>query len=171
MMARSQGLQVRVVTGQGYNGQGGYGPHAWNEVYLSEQKNGFRWIRRGRKAATGLIRRILRRPISGTAFCHNPDAAKKLGAVPIGHHMARTAPFSLLWLARSGSFLAGLMSGTCPQAKGTFPAECRCACKRPRRFHPDVWRPLRSTAGRQTGWPAAPACPAQNRNAPPGKNG
>lgn len=41
MMARSQGLQVRVVTGQGYNGQGGYGPHAWNEVYLSEQK---KWV-------------------------------------------------------------------------------------------------------------------------------
>ncbi|NMO95613.1 transglutaminase domain-containing protein [Paenibacillus lemnae] len=37
MMARSQDLEVRVVTGQGYNGQGGYGPHAWNEVYLSEQ--------------------------------------------------------------------------------------------------------------------------------------
>lgn len=41
VMARSQGLQVRVVTGQGYNGQGGYGPHAWNEVYLSENK---KWI-------------------------------------------------------------------------------------------------------------------------------
>ncbi|MBE9913404.1 transglutaminase domain-containing protein [Paenibacillus donghaensis] len=41
VMARSQGLQVRVVTGQGYNGQGGYGPHAWNEVYLSEKK---KWI-------------------------------------------------------------------------------------------------------------------------------
>jgi len=41
MMARSQGLQVRVVTGQGYNGQGGYGPHAWNEVYLSEHK---KWV-------------------------------------------------------------------------------------------------------------------------------
>lgn len=35
MMARSQGLQVRVVTGKGYDGQGGYGPHAWNEVYIS----------------------------------------------------------------------------------------------------------------------------------------
>ncbi|WP_106766902.1 transglutaminase domain-containing protein [Paenibacillus faecalis] len=41
MMARSQGLEVRVVTGRGYNGQGGYGPHAWNEVYLSEQQQ---WI-------------------------------------------------------------------------------------------------------------------------------
>ncbi|MCJ8014369.1 transglutaminase-like domain-containing protein [Paenibacillus sp. KQZ6P-2] len=41
VMARSQGLQVRVVTGQGYNGQGGYGPHAWNEVYLSEQN---KWV-------------------------------------------------------------------------------------------------------------------------------
>lgn len=37
MMARSQGLQVKVVTGLGYNGQGGYGSHAWNEVYLSAQ--------------------------------------------------------------------------------------------------------------------------------------
>ncbi|MHA6533291.1 transglutaminase domain-containing protein [Paenibacillus sp. BAC0078] len=38
MMARSQGLQVRVVTGQGYDGQGGYGSHAWNEVYLADRK-------------------------------------------------------------------------------------------------------------------------------------
>lgn len=38
VMARSQGLQVRVVTGRGYDGQGGYGPHAWNEVYLSERQ-------------------------------------------------------------------------------------------------------------------------------------
>ncbi|MNW48462.1 Transglutaminase-like superfamily protein [compost metagenome] len=37
VMARSQGLQVKVVTGLGYDGQGGYGPHAWNEVYLSEK--------------------------------------------------------------------------------------------------------------------------------------
>lgn len=36
VMARSQGLQVKVITGLGYDGQGGYGPHAWNEVYLSE---------------------------------------------------------------------------------------------------------------------------------------
>ncbi|MNH95258.1 Transglutaminase-like superfamily protein [compost metagenome] len=36
VMARSQGLKVKVITGLGYNGQGGYGPHAWNEVYLSE---------------------------------------------------------------------------------------------------------------------------------------
>lgn len=36
VMARSQGINVRVVTGLGYNGQGGYGPHAWNEVYLSD---------------------------------------------------------------------------------------------------------------------------------------
>lgn len=41
MMARSQDLDVRVVTGRGYNGQGGYGPHAWNEVYLGEEE---RWI-------------------------------------------------------------------------------------------------------------------------------
>ncbi|MDO7907080.1 transglutaminase domain-containing protein [Paenibacillus sp. JX-17] len=41
MMARSVGLDVRVVTGLGYNGQGGYGPHAWNEVYLSQSKQ---WV-------------------------------------------------------------------------------------------------------------------------------
>ncbi len=39
-MARSVGLQVRVVTGLGYDGRGGYGPHAWNEVYIEEQQ---RW--------------------------------------------------------------------------------------------------------------------------------
>lgn len=37
VMARSVGLEAKVVTGLGYDGQGGYGPHAWNEVYLSEQ--------------------------------------------------------------------------------------------------------------------------------------
>ncbi|GJM72735.1 hypothetical protein HMSSN036_49510 [Paenibacillus macerans] len=37
MMARSQGLDVKVITGLGYDGQGGYGPHAWNEVFLSAQ--------------------------------------------------------------------------------------------------------------------------------------
>ncbi len=41
VMARSSGLQVKVVTGLGYNGNGGYGPHAWNEVWLSEQK---KWV-------------------------------------------------------------------------------------------------------------------------------
>lgn len=41
MMARSQDLKVRVVTGRGYDGQGSYGPHAWNEVYLSEKHQ---WI-------------------------------------------------------------------------------------------------------------------------------
>ena len=39
-MARSIGLDVKVLTGLGYDGRGGYGPHAWNEVYLSEQ---LRW--------------------------------------------------------------------------------------------------------------------------------
>jgi hypothetical protein len=38
VMARSQGLQARVVTGRGYDGQGGYGPHAWNEVYVSSKE-------------------------------------------------------------------------------------------------------------------------------------
>lgn len=41
VMARSQGLQVKVVTGLGYDGRGGYGPHAWNEVYLSEKD---KWV-------------------------------------------------------------------------------------------------------------------------------
>ncbi|MFD1178172.1 transglutaminase domain-containing protein [Paenibacillus puldeungensis] len=41
VMARSQELKVKVITGLGYDGQGGYGPHAWNEVYLSEKKT---WI-------------------------------------------------------------------------------------------------------------------------------
>jgi len=36
VMARSVGLDVKVVTGLGYDGQGSYGPHAWNEVYLKE---------------------------------------------------------------------------------------------------------------------------------------
>lgn len=41
VMARSQGLTVKVVTGLGYDGRGGYGPHAWNEVYLPEEN---KWI-------------------------------------------------------------------------------------------------------------------------------
>jgi len=40
-MARAAGLDVRVVTGLGYDGRGGYGAHAWNEVFASEQD---RWI-------------------------------------------------------------------------------------------------------------------------------
>jgi uncharacterized membrane protein required for colicin V production len=40
-MARAVNLDVKVVTGLGYDGRGGYGPHAWNEVYLTEQK---RWV-------------------------------------------------------------------------------------------------------------------------------
>lgn len=37
VMARAVDLEVKVITGLGYDGQGGYGPHAWNEIYLSEQ--------------------------------------------------------------------------------------------------------------------------------------
>ncbi len=40
-MARAAGLDVRVVTGLGYDGRGGYGAHAWNEVYANEEQ---RWI-------------------------------------------------------------------------------------------------------------------------------
>lgn len=40
-MARSVGLDARVVTGLGYDGRGGYGAHAWNEVFLSERN---RWV-------------------------------------------------------------------------------------------------------------------------------
>lgn len=40
-MARSIVLDVKVVTGLGYDGRGGYGPHAWNEVYLAEEQ---RWV-------------------------------------------------------------------------------------------------------------------------------
>jgi hypothetical protein len=38
-MARSAGLEARVVTGLGADGRGGFGPHAWNEVRAGE-----RWI-------------------------------------------------------------------------------------------------------------------------------
>ncbi|MDQ8733174.1 transglutaminase-like domain-containing protein [Paenibacillus sp. LHD-38] len=34
VMARSAGLEVRVVTGMGADGRGGFGPHAWNEVQI-----------------------------------------------------------------------------------------------------------------------------------------
>ncbi|MEO3946847.1 transglutaminase domain-containing protein [Gorillibacterium sp. CAU 1737] len=37
VMARSVGLEVKVVTGLGADGTGGYGPHAWNEVWLPEE--------------------------------------------------------------------------------------------------------------------------------------
>jgi uncharacterized membrane protein required for colicin V production len=40
-MARAVDLDVRVVTGLGYDGRGGYGPHAWNEVYIGGQQ---RWV-------------------------------------------------------------------------------------------------------------------------------
>lgn len=41
VMARAVGLDVKVVTGLGYDGKGGYGPHAWNEVYLAEKD---KWV-------------------------------------------------------------------------------------------------------------------------------
>jgi len=41
VMARAVGLDVKVVTGLGYDGRGGYGPHAWNEVFISEKNQ---WI-------------------------------------------------------------------------------------------------------------------------------
>ncbi|MCG7410440.1 transglutaminase-like domain-containing protein [Paenibacillus sp. ACRRX] len=37
VMARTVGLEVRVVTGKGYDGKGGYGPHAWNTVKLVDR--------------------------------------------------------------------------------------------------------------------------------------
>lgn len=36
VMARSVGLDVKVVTGLGSDGRGGMGSHAWNEVYLPD---------------------------------------------------------------------------------------------------------------------------------------
>ncbi|MEK8132467.1 transglutaminase domain-containing protein [Paenibacillus filicis] len=41
VMARSVGLDVKVVTGLGYDGRGGYGPHAWNEVYIADEST---WV-------------------------------------------------------------------------------------------------------------------------------
>ncbi len=40
-MARTVGLDVKVVTGLGSDGRGGTGSHAWNEVYLSERQT---WV-------------------------------------------------------------------------------------------------------------------------------
>nr|WP_138754867.1 transglutaminase domain-containing protein [Paenibacillus sinopodophylli] len=41
VMARSVGLEVRVVTGMGADGIGGFGPHAWNEVRIGEGDESF----------------------------------------------------------------------------------------------------------------------------------
>ncbi len=40
-MARTVGLDVKVVTGLGSDGRGGTGSHAWNEVYLAEKQT---WV-------------------------------------------------------------------------------------------------------------------------------
>lgn len=40
VMGRAAGLEVRVITGLGYDGKGGYGPHAWNTVRIDDQQ----WI-------------------------------------------------------------------------------------------------------------------------------
>lgn len=37
VMARTAGLETKVVTGLGYDGKGGYGAHAWNEVWIVEK--------------------------------------------------------------------------------------------------------------------------------------
>ncbi|MOA39460.1 hypothetical protein D3C78_1612420 [compost metagenome] len=43
-MARSAGLEVRVVTGKGADGRGGYGPHAWNEVLIGDSDGEESWV-------------------------------------------------------------------------------------------------------------------------------
>ncbi|QJC53310.1 transglutaminase domain-containing protein [Paenibacillus albicereus] len=42
VMARAVGLEVKVVTGMGADGRGGFGSHAWNEVRLADEDGG--WI-------------------------------------------------------------------------------------------------------------------------------
>ncbi|GGG63941.1 transglutaminase domain-containing protein [Paenibacillus radicis (ex Gao et al. 2016)] len=42
VMARASGLEVRVVTGLGADGRGGFGPHAWNEVRIGGEQG--KWI-------------------------------------------------------------------------------------------------------------------------------
>lgn len=41
VMARAAHLDVKIVTGLGYDGKGGYGSHAWNEVYLGQKQQ---WV-------------------------------------------------------------------------------------------------------------------------------
>ncbi|MCM3748230.1 transglutaminase-like domain-containing protein [Paenibacillus pasadenensis] len=43
VMARSVGLEVKIVTGLGADGRGGFGSHAWNQVKLADE-NG-KWIK------------------------------------------------------------------------------------------------------------------------------
>ncbi|SFE14918.1 Transglutaminase-like superfamily protein [Paenibacillus catalpae] len=42
VMARASGLEVKVVTGTGLDGNGGSGPHAWNEVKIGGENGS--WI-------------------------------------------------------------------------------------------------------------------------------
>lgn len=62
VMARSQGLDVKVVTGLGYNGQEAMVLTRGMRYMYQTPKAGFRLIRHGRSVATGLIRRTLRIP-------------------------------------------------------------------------------------------------------------
>jgi hypothetical protein len=41
VMGRAIGLDVKVVTGRGYDGQGSFGSHAWNEVFLTDEQ---KWV-------------------------------------------------------------------------------------------------------------------------------
>lgn len=60
VMARSQGLDVKVVTGLGYNGQEAMVPTRGMRYMYQIPKAGFRLIRHGRSVETGLIHRTLR---------------------------------------------------------------------------------------------------------------
>ncbi|PWW07492.1 transglutaminase superfamily protein [Paenibacillus cellulosilyticus] len=44
VMARSVGLEVRVVTGMGGTKASGFGPHAWNEVRITDSEGNAIWV-------------------------------------------------------------------------------------------------------------------------------